>query len=106
MGGKEAETLWVSTYSSRHQCQTLDGDTGPVTGGWKVQGSGLVSCCRIRVCWIGFMYVPPGCSTEPVVQMFDSYYNMVMCMLVSVAPPIIMGAWSMTSSVLLLTCLL
>ena len=63
---------------SHHQCQTLAGHAGPVTG---VEGSGLLRLvsCRIRVSWVSFMY----------------RYVVVMCMLVIVAPLIVMGAWSM-----------
>ena len=45
-----------------------------------VEGSGLVRWVsfRIRVSWVGFMYM----------------YTVVMCMLVIVAPPIVVGAWS------------
>ena len=33
MGGKEAETYGEDACPSYHQCQTLAGDAGPVTGG-------------------------------------------------------------------------
>ena len=55
---------------SHNQCQTLAGLS------LGVGGSGLVRwvSCRVRVSWVSFM---------------------VMCMLAIVAPPIVVGAWSM-----------
>ena len=58
---------------SHHRCQTWLEMQGLSQG---VEGSGLVRwvSCRIRVGWVCFMY------------------TVVMCMLVIVAPPIVVGA--------------
>ena len=61
------------TCPSHHQCQTLAGDAGPVTG-----GGGL------RVSKMGKLH-----------NKVSFMYTVVMCMLVIVAPPIVVGAWSM-----------
>ena len=54
-------------------CQTLAGGAGNVTGG----GGLRVSRMGKLLSWVSFMYM------------------VVMCMLVMVAPPIVVGAWSM-----------
>ena len=58
MGGKEAETYGEDTCPSHHQCQTLTGDAGPVTGGGgfrvskmgKLQGKGKLGKFHVQVC--------------------------------------------------------
>ena len=72
--------IYYAICPSHHQCQTLAGDAGPVTG-----GGGL------RVSKMGKLQD----MGKLVSFMYRYMYVVVMCMLVIVAPPIVMGVWSM-----------
>ena len=68
---------------SHHQCQTLTGDAGPVTG-----GGGL------RVSKMGKLQDKGKLGKLRVSFMYRYVVVIKMCMLVIVAPPIVMGVWS------------
>ena len=83
MGGKEAETTYgEDACLSYHQCQTLAGDAGPVTGGGglrvsrmgKLQDKGKLGKFHVHVC--------------------SGNVHAILCIVI-VAPPIVVGAWSM-----------
>ena len=78
MIGAVSEKLYgKDTCPSHHQCETLAGDAGPVTG-----SGGLTASMMGKL------------QDKGKLRKVSFMYTVVMCMLLIVAPPIVVNAWS------------